>query len=349
MRAEIGGHRQEQHLGDAAMLVGDRRIGCGLMNADAHRPAAQQIALGNAKRRIGLTQSAEVHHRRQPLCRSLLRRPKIALDRLRAQHPVIGLGERCESQFERGLVSSLNAASPQLPQPTAAEISSFRIQGDGTLAATPAGTGMSTQLGNAAGRHLPNAIGIETWAAGGRQFAIAAEARTVSSTGVPSATFAALQTASVSTWEIAADGSLLPRSQDFMLGPTTASGPTQAGFLVYSPIYSTFWVATSAGATISGYGLDADGNVTLGAMAGILARGTAVDPAATSPLANADGYVDMAISADGRWIYQLVGLKGRIDVYEVDTLVAVNIARRQQVTTGLLPIDNLQGLASVGS
>jgi len=247
------------------------------------------------------------------------------------------------------LVSSLNAASPQLPQPTAAEISSFRIQGDGTVAATPAGTGMSTQLGNAAGRHLPNAIGIETWAAGGRQFAIAAEARTVSSTGVPSATFAALQTASVSTWEIAADGSFLPRSQDFMLGPTTASGPTQAGFLVYSPIYSTFWVATSAGATISGYGLDADGNVTLGAMAGILARGTAVDPAATSPLANADGYVDMAISADGRWIYQLVGLKGRIDVYEVDTLVAVNIARRQQVTTGLLPMDNLQGLVSVGS
>jgi len=246
------------------------------------------------------------------------------------------------------LVSSLNAASPQLPQPTAAEISSFRIQGDGTLAATPAGTGMSTQIGNAAGRHLPNAIGIETWAAGGRQFAIAAEARTVSSTGIPSATFAALQTASVSTWEIAADGSFLPRSQDFMLGPTTSSGPTQAGFLVYSPIYSTFWVATSAGATISGYGLDADGNVTPGVMGGILARGVPVDPAAASPLANADGYVDMAISADGRWIYQLVGIKGRIDVYEVDTLVAVNIARRQQVTTSLLPLDNLQGLVSVG-
>lgn len=247
------------------------------------------------------------------------------------------------------LASSLNAASPQLPQPTAAELSSFRIQGDGTLAALPSGTGMSTQIGNAAGRHLPNAIGIETWAMGGRQFVIAAEARTVSSTGAPSTSFAALQTASVSTWEIAADGSLLPRSQDFMLGPTTSSGPTQAGFLVYSPVYSTFWVATSAGATISGYGFDANGNVALGAMAGLQISGIAVDPASASPLANADGYVDMAISADGRWLYQLVGLKGRIDVYEVDTLVAVNIARRQQVTTGLLPMDNLQGLVSVGS
>lgn len=247
------------------------------------------------------------------------------------------------------LVSSLNAASPQLPQPTAAEISSFRIQGNGTLVATPAGTGMSTQLGNAAGRHLPNAIGLETWAAGGRQFAIVAEARTVSSTGVPSATFAAVQTASVSTWEIAADGSFLPRSQDFMLGPTMTSGPIQASFLVYSPIYSTFWVNTTAGATISGYGPNPDGSISASGVNGIVASGIAVDPAAASPLANADGFSDMAISADGRWLYQLVGLKGRIDVYEIDTLVATNIARRQQVTTGLLPMDNLQGLVSVGS
>lgn len=244
------------------------------------------------------------------------------------------------------IASSLNAASPQIPQPTAAEISSFRIQADGTLVATPAGTGMSTLLGNAAGRHLPNAIGIETWRVGGRQFVIAAEARTVSSTGVPSATFGALQTASVSTWEIAADGSFLPRSQDYPLGPSVSSGPTQAGFLVYSPIYSTFWVAASAGATISGYGLHDDGTIARGE---IVARGIAADPASASPLANADGYVDLAISANGRWLYQLVGLKGRIDVYEIDTLVAFNIARRQQVTSGLLPMDNLQGLVSVGN
>ncbi len=109
------------------------------------------------------------------------------------------------------LASSLNASSPLLPPPTAAEISSFRIQTDGTLAAPPVGTGQSTAINNAAGRHLPNAIGIETYAAGGRQFVIAAEARTVSSTGAPSATFAALQTGSVSTWEIAGDGALLPR------------------------------------------------------------------------------------------------------------------------------------------
>jgi len=242
------------------------------------------------------------------------------------------------------LASSLNASSPLLPPPTAAEISSFRIQTDGTLAAPPVGTGQSTAINNAAGRHLPNAIGIETYAAGGRQFVIAAEARTVSSTGAPSATFAALQTGSVSTWEIAGDGALLPRSQDFLLGPSTTSGPTQAGFLAYSPLYSTFWVVTSAGATISGFGLNPDGSIARGEM---VASGIAVDPASATPLANADGFVDVAVSPDGRWLYQLVGLKGRIDVYEIDTLVAFNLARRQQLSTGLLPMDNLQGLVAV--
>ena len=56
----------------------------------------------------------------------------------------------------------------------------------------------------------------------------------------------------------------------------------------------------------------------------------------------------MALSPDDRWLYQLVGLRGRIDVYEIDTLVAFNIAQRHQVTTPLLPRDNLQGLVVVG-
>jgi 6-phosphogluconolactonase len=248
------------------------------------------------------------------------------------------------------IVSSLNASSPLLPQPTAAEISSFRIEADGTLAATPSGTGQSTEIDNAAGRNLPNALGIETYAMGGRQFVIAAEARTVSSTGAPAAGFASVQTGSVSTWEIAANGALLPRSQDFLLGPSATSGPAQAGFLAISPIdwgpYAgpAFWVSTPAGATISGFGLNADGTIGRGEL---LVSGTPADPASPTPLAKADGYVDVAVSPDGRWLYQLVGLQGRIDVYEIDTLVAFNIARRQEVTTALLSMDNLQGLVAV--
>ncbi len=244
------------------------------------------------------------------------------------------------------IASSLNASSPQLPQPTAAEVSSFRILSDGTLATPPAGTGQSTPLNNAAGRNLPNAIGIETYASGGRQFVIAAEARTVSPTGMPAATFASVQTGSVSTWEVNAEGKFLPRSQDVMLGPTPVSGPLQAGFLAYSPASSTFWVTTTSGATISGYGLNPDGTLARGER---VASGVAVDPTSATPLAGADGFGDITLSPDGRWLYQIVGLKGRIDVYEVDTLAAFNIALRQQADTRILRSDSLQGLVAVSA
>ena len=242
------------------------------------------------------------------------------------------------------IASSLNASSPRLPQPTAAELTSFRIQADGTLESNPAGTGQSTAINNVADRNLPNALGIEVYAAGGRQFVIAAEARTVSSTGTPAATFATVQTGSISTWEMSADGALIPRSQDVLLGPSKSSGPLQAGYLAYSPHYSSFWVAATSGAVIAGYGLNADGTIARGE---IVAAGAAVDPASPTPLAGADGFGDLALSPDGRWLYQIVALRGRIDVYEVDTLVATNIARRYQVEPSILASDSLQGLVAV--
>jgi 6-phosphogluconolactonase (cycloisomerase 2 family) len=241
------------------------------------------------------------------------------------------------------VVSALNAGAPQLPQPTAAEVSTFRIQADGTLALVPSGTGMSTQLNNAAGRNLPNAIGIEVFTRGGRQFVVAAEARTASSSGVPG-TFATLQTGSVSTWEIGADGLLLPRTQDCLLGPTVTSGPTQAGFVAYNDAYEFASIASSAGAAISSIGFSNDGIVTLVQNDGYQLQGTAADPAAASPLANADGFVDLAFDPSGNFLYHLVSLKGRIDTYGI----VFSYERRQQLMTGLLPLDNLQGLVVVG-
>jgi 6-phosphogluconolactonase (cycloisomerase 2 family) len=241
------------------------------------------------------------------------------------------------------IASALNAGSPALPQPTGAEVSSFRIQTDGTLTAAPAGTGMSTQLNNPEGRNLPNAIGIETYARDGKQFVIAAEARTVSSTGVPAANFSAVQTGSVSTWEIAADGTLMPRTQDFRLGPTLTSGPSQPGFIAYSPSYELAMVASTSGARLSGLVLGDNGAVQL-SNGGYMVQGKAVDPSSSTPLADADGFVDVAFSPDGNFLYHVVGLRGRIDVYGI----VFSLEQRQQLTTGLLPMDNLQGLVVVG-
>ncbi|HEY0115941.1 MAG TPA: hypothetical protein VGB54_09485 [Allosphingosinicella sp.] len=241
------------------------------------------------------------------------------------------------------VVSALNAGAPQLPQPTAAEVSTFRIQADGTLALTPSGTGMSTQLNNPAGRNLPNAIGIETFRRGGRNFLIAAESRTASSTGV-SGTFATLQTGSVSTWEIGFDGSLTPRSQDFMLGPTMTSGPTQAGFVAYNSGFDFASIASATGAAISSVLFAENGTVLRIDQDGFEVRGTPADPNSATPLANADGFVDLAFDPSGAHLYQLIGLKARIDTYTI----VFSLELRQQLTTGLLLPDNLQGLAVVG-
>ena len=71
----------------------------------------------------------------------------------------------------------------------------------------------------------------------------------------------------------------------------------------------------------------------------------AADPSAPNPLANADGFVDLAFEPSGIYLYSLVGLRGRIDVYEI----VFGYELRQQLNTGLLPMDNLQGLVVVGS
>lgn len=242
------------------------------------------------------------------------------------------------------IVSALNAGAPQLPQPTAAEVSTFKIAADGTLEAAPSGTGMSTQLNNAAGRNLPNAIGIEVINRKGRQFLIAAEARTASSTGVPG-TFATLQTGSVSTWEIASDGSLTPRTQDFLLGTSFTNGPTQAGFVAYNLGYEFASIASSAGGTVTSVNISDDGIVSLVQNEGYQLRGMAADPSAANPVAGADGFVDLAFDSAGNHLYQLIGLKGRVDTYDI----VFSYELRQQLTTGLLPLDNLQGLVVIGA
>jgi len=63
-----------------------------------------------------------------------------------------------------------------------------------------------------------------------------------------------------------------------------------------------------------------------------------------TPLATADGLVDITVSSDGRYDYQLLGLRGTINVYSVGASGALS---RLQQATGVLPMNNLAGLVSV--
>jgi hypothetical protein len=241
------------------------------------------------------------------------------------------------------LVSGHNAGSATLGTPSLAQLTSFAVRSDGTLGPAATGTAISTLPGNVANRNLPSAIGIETYERMGRHFVVVAEARTISSEGL-ARPLSLHQAGSVSTWEIGPAGELLAREQDFRLSPSDAEA-TQAGWISLGSIYSVFWVSTATGASIHGYGLGDDGSIARGEK---VIQGAPAMPGSADPLAGADGFVDSVVSNDGRYLYQVVGLGRAVDVYEIDTLVAINLARRQRADTNLLPSDNLQGIVTVG-
>ena len=242
------------------------------------------------------------------------------------------------------LVSASNAGSASLPARSNAELSSFAVLADGTLSAAPLSVSASTEPGNAGGRNLPTAIGMETFSLDGRQFVIVAEARAYLPDG-RSASLAQAQTGSVSSWEIAADGSLQPRSLDVLAGATRSSGPTGTGWIAIAP-YDLFFVSSSTGATLSAFFPNPDGTVVLREN---VARGAAAEPGRANPLEQADGFVDLVVTTDEyeARLYQLLGLKGSVAHFDIDGLVAYNIALRSVLGTGLLPTDNLQGIAAV--
>ena len=56
------------------------------------------------------------------------------------------------------------------------------------------------------------------------------------------------------------------------------------------------------------------------------------------------GFIDIAVSSDGRYVYQLLGLRGSINVYGVGASGALSPLQK---ASGILPLTNLAGLVSV--
>jgi hypothetical protein len=236
------------------------------------------------------------------------------------------------------VVSSVNGGSSMLESGSTAQLSSYGVLAGGNLTPAALASTASTLPGNTAGRNLPTSIGFEIVERNGVQIVIATEAREFLPNGDPGM-LPMFQTGSVSTWRLNPDGSLTALSQDVLTGPTAIDGPTSACWIVVSPTGDTFWVASASGATISSFRLNSNGTVTL--LDGTAAMGI------PSPLPGADGFIDLTASGDGANIYQLLGLKGTINVYGVRS-DGSSLALIQQAT-GLLPRTNSQGIALVGA
>ena len=242
------------------------------------------------------------------------------------------------------LVASINSGSNQLASADENSMVAFTIDENGLASDGITGGATSTLQGNAENRNLPSAIGFEVVERSNGTFAIVTEAREFTAAGDPP-NFPGLQSGSISTYQVGGDGSLTGAQLDFVAGQTATRGEGQITtcWIVLDPDGEFFYVSNAIDATISTFRFtDASGNIEL--VSEVAASGVGPGTVTDGALAfsNTDGWIDLDITDDGDYLYQLFGLSGAVGVYSVDagnlTLV--------EVVSGNLPEDNTQGIVS---
>jgi len=249
----------------------------------------------------------------------------------------------------RLIVTSITAGSAALPGPEAANsVVVLNVTADGAVTGM-VGSATGTQVGNAAGRNLASAIDFDTAIIGGREFVVVTEAREFNSLGAPPA-LPALQAGSVSVYELLPNGSLDPTEVDLAVGdplgsPFDPSNQLTACWIDFGSDGSTFYVSNAINASISRFELLSDGTVAL--IEQIAASGVSgfANGATTGPevFGTTDGFIDLDVTDDGKYLYQLQGLSGAISAYAISANGSLNLV---QEATGFLPDVDTQGLVT---
>ncbi len=249
----------------------------------------------------------------------------------------------------RLIVTSITAGSAALPGPNAANsVAVFDVDSNGAITGM-VGSATGTQVGNKEGRNLASAIDFDTAVVDGREFVVVTEAREFNAAGAPPA-LPALQAGSVSVYELLGDGSLVSTDDDVSIGnplgsPFDPSNQLTTCWIDFGADGQTFYVSNAINASLSSLYLDGNGELTV--LNEVAAQGVSgfSTGGTTGPevFGTTDGFIDLDVSSDGSYLYQLEGLSGAISVYAVDggslTLI--------QDLTGYLPEIDTQGLVSV--
>jgi len=238
------------------------------------------------------------------------------------------------------VVASINSGSIALDSGSQDEIVVYDVRRGGNISRRPVSAATSTERGNAENRNLPSAIGFEIVQENGKQFVVVSEAREFQADGTPPA-FPALQTGSISTWELGRFGDLSPVALDVMTGDSQFDGERTACWIEFSHDEGNFWVSNALEATLSSFSFN-DGNIEL--LERVEAQG--VGPTSSVPseaFSQTDGWVDLWISDDGEYLYQLFGLSGAIGVFKIGDNGALS---EVEVVRGDLPESNTQGIVA---
>ena len=238
------------------------------------------------------------------------------------------------------VVSSINAGSATLASSSTDEIVVYEVRRrSGRLSEDPVSAATSTLPFNVENRNLPSAIGFEIVRDGGKDYVVVTEAREFQADGTPPA-FPVLQTGSVSTWQLKDDGSLEPVELDVLAGTGLFDGERTTCWIEFSRDENTFWVANALDASISSYAFD-QGEIEL-----VDCTAATGEPATDDdPFGTADEFIDLWISEDGKYLYQLFGLDGTIGVYKIeDEGKGSALTHVQDVSD--LPVFNTQGIVA---
>lgn len=238
------------------------------------------------------------------------------------------------------VISSINAGSVALNSGSEDEIVVYELRRGGNISREPVATATSTRRNNEDNRNLPSAIGFEIVQENGKQFIVVSEAREFQADGTPPA-FPALQTGSISTWELSRFGDLTPVALDVMTGTSQFDGERTACWIEFSRDEGNFWVSNALEATLSSFSFN-DGNIEL--IERVEVEG--VGPTSNVPseaFSQTDGWVDLWISDDGEYLYQLFGLSGAIGVFKVGENGSLS---QVEIVTGDLPLTNTQGIVA---
>ncbi len=234
------------------------------------------------------------------------------------------------------VVASINSGASGLASGSEDELTLFKVNDNGTVERTGAAT--STLRGNSDGRNLPSAIGFQIV---GDNYVVVTEAREFQSDGTPPA-YLALQDGSVSTWQIEESGSLRPISLDVKSGADN-TGRT-ACWLDFNAAGDTFYVSNALEAGLASFSFDqSSGVVALIDQTAALGQGTG-DALPPEAFQNTEAWIDMWISDDGKFLYQLYGQRGTIGVYRINPDNSLDLIEEK---TGNLPSNNTQGIVAI--
>lgn len=211
------------------------------------------------------------------------------------------------------------------------DTNAFRISKESTAGAA------STLPDNSEGRNLGTAIGLTTvQEENGDIYVVVTEPREYDAEGN-----VFLQTGSVSTWRLLEDTNdviLEPIDLDVRIGSDDITGGERtACWLQFTTDQNFFFVTNTVDSSITSFRFQ-DGEIEIANPVAYEGQ----QPREDDLLGTTDGFIDLSISRDGRYIYVLYGLVGRIGVFEVN---GSNLEIIEE-TNENLPPNNVQGIVS---